>query len=48
MDSILNFFEQRSFYVVLLITLIIWAGFFFYMIRLDNKVKKLEKDLPNK
>ncbi len=43
MDSIFNFLEQHSYYVVLIITLIIWLGIFSYLFRLDRKVKKLER-----
>lgn len=37
-----SFLEQNAIYVVLTIVLIIWAGLFFYMLRIDRKVKKLE------
>jgi CcmD family protein len=43
MDGILKFFEDNPFYVVLLITLIIWAGLFFYTMRMGKKIKNLEK-----
>ena len=32
-------------YVALAVTLAIWVGLFFYMMRLDRKVKKLEEKL---
>jgi CcmD family protein len=44
MDSILNFLEKNSYYVVLIITLIIWLGILLYLFRLDRKVKKLEQE----
>lgn len=31
-------------YVVLIVSLISWAGIFFYLIRLDARVKELEKN----
>jgi CcmD family protein len=40
-----EFLEQNSLYVVLLIVLIGWVGIFFYLLRLDKKLKKLEKML---
>jgi len=30
-------------YVVMIVTLIIWVGLFFYLFSLDRKVKKLEE-----
>jgi CcmD family protein len=30
-------------YVALAVTLVVWIGLFFYIMRLDKKVKKLEK-----
>jgi CcmD family protein len=44
MDNIFNFLEKNSYYVVLIITLIIWLGIFLYLFRLDKKVKKLEQE----
>lgn len=38
-----EFLEQNSTYIVLLIVLMIWAGLFFYVFRIDQRVKKLEK-----
>jgi CcmD family protein len=33
---------MSSNYVTMMVTLIIWIGIFFYLVRLDRKVKKLE------
>jgi len=30
-------------YITLIVTLVIWVGLFIYLMRLDKKVKKLEK-----
>ena len=30
-------------YVVMAVTLVIWFGIFVYLLKLDNKVKKLEE-----
>jgi CcmD family protein len=38
-----KFLEQNSYYVVLIITLLIWIGIFYYMTSIDRKLKKLEK-----
>jgi CcmD family protein len=44
MDSIMNFLDKNSYYVVLIITIIIWLGLFLYMTSMDKSLKKLEKD----
>jgi CcmD family protein len=40
----MDFIEQNSYYVVLIITLVIWTGIFLYMLSIDKKLKKLEKE----
>jgi len=37
-----EFLEQNAIYVVMLIVLMIWAGLFFYLYRIDKQVKELE------
>jgi CcmD family protein len=44
MNSLYEFLETNSMYVVLLIVLIIWIGIFAYLWGLDKKVKKMEKE----
>jgi len=44
MNDILNFLDKNSYYVVLIITIIIWLGLFLYMVSVDKNVKKLEKE----
>jgi len=36
---------MSSNYVTMMVTLVIWVGVFFYLVRLDRKVKKLEKKM---
>lgn len=38
-----DFLAQNSLYVVLIIVLMIWAGLFLYLLRVDRRVSKLEK-----
>ncbi|MCX7877115.1 MAG: CcmD family protein [Ignavibacteria bacterium] len=38
-----EFLSSNGQYVVLIITLIIWAGIFLYLLSLDKKISKLEK-----
>ncbi|HTY01149.1 MAG TPA: CcmD family protein [Bacteroidota bacterium] len=42
----LDFLGQQPLYVVLLVVLIIWLGLYFYLFRLDSRVKKLEGRKP--
>lgn len=39
-----DFLEKNAMYIVLLIALIIWFGLYFYIFRLDKRVKKLERE----
>lgn len=32
-------------YIAMMVTLVVWVGLFVFLVRLDNKVKKLEKKL---
>jgi CcmD family protein len=38
-----DFLSQNELYIVLIIVLICWLGLFLYLMRLDKKIKKLEK-----
>jgi CcmD family protein len=40
-----EFLTQNQMYIVLVITLLIWTGIVWYLIRLDKKVGKIEKQL---
>jgi CcmD family protein len=37
-----EFLEQNAIYVVMIIVLMIWAGLFAYLLRIDRQVKHLE------
>lgn len=39
----MNFLEQNTLYIVLIISLMIWLGIFLYMLFVDKKITKLEK-----
>ncbi len=41
MNSLYDFLNAHSLYVVLLIVLVIWLGIFIYLLRLDKKVNEL-------
>ena len=40
-----EFFNQNQMYIVLVVTLLIWLGIVWYLIRIDKKIKKIEKRL---
>jgi hypothetical protein len=44
MDSLYNFLNTNSYYGLLAIILIIWAGMFMYVQLLNKKVKKLQEE----
>jgi|GEM_PF-1344451 len=39
----MNFLEQNTLYIVLIISLMIWLGIFFYTLMIDKKIARLEK-----
>jgi CcmD family protein len=43
-DALRIFFEQYAYYIVLAVTLAVWSGLFFYILSIDKKLKKLEKE----
>jgi len=40
-----EFFGQNALYVVLAVVLVIWAGIFGYLYRVEKKIKKLEQQI---
>jgi len=40
-----QFLSQNAISIVMIIVLIVWAGIFFYMLSLDKKIKKIEKEI---
>ncbi|MGA2667544.1 MAG: CcmD family protein [Ignavibacteria bacterium] len=43
MDNFYNFLNKNSYYVVLIIILLIWIGIYLYLRSMSRKVSKLEK-----
>jgi CcmD family protein len=41
--DVYTFLEKNSYYVVLIISLIVWLGIFLYMMNVSRKVSELEK-----
>lgn len=42
-----NLFDNNSIYIVLIISMIVWIGIAFILLRIDRKITKLEKQLEN-
>jgi CcmD family protein len=40
-----EFLNQNQMYIVLVITLLIWSGIIWYLMRLDKKIGQIEKQL---
>ncbi len=40
-----EFLSQNQMYIVLVVTLLIWCGVVWYIVRLDKKVMKLEQQM---
>ena len=40
-----EFLSQNQMYIVLCVTLLIWIGIVWYLIRLDKKIGQIEKQL---
>jgi hypothetical protein len=38
-----EFLEQHPIYIVLVTTLMVWAGVFLYLVRIDRNVRKFEE-----
>lgn len=48
MESISNFLENNSIFIVLFIVLVIWVGIFLFLLKTDKRLKNIEKDLEEK
>jgi CcmD family protein len=40
---VLDYLTRNALYVVLLVVLVVWLGIYLYLFRIENKIKKLEK-----
>ncbi|MGB9773023.1 MAG: CcmD family protein [Bacteroidota bacterium] len=41
--NIFEFLNANSIYIVLFIVLVVWAGIYFYLVRLDRRIKRAEE-----
>jgi CcmD family protein len=44
LESLFQFLEKNSIYIVMVIVLIVWTGIFFYLFNLDKRLKNVEKE----
>jgi CcmD family protein len=40
-----QFLSQNAIYIVMIIVLIVWSGIFLYILSLDKRIKKVEKEM---
>lgn len=40
-----QFLTKNAIYIVMIIVLIVWVGIFSYMLSLDKRIKKVEKEM---
>jgi CcmD family protein len=40
-----EFLNQNQLYIVLVVTLLIWTGIVWYLLRLDKKIRHLEQQM---
>jgi CcmD family protein len=41
---VFDFLNQNSLFIVLIIALVVWFGVYWYLFRIEGKLKKLEKE----
>jgi CcmD family protein len=44
-DPMYEFLNQNQMYIVLIVTLIIWSGIIWYLVRIEKKIGQIEKQL---
>ncbi len=42
-----EFLNQNQMYIVLIITVIIWSGIVWFLMRIDKKIRQMEKKLKD-
>ena len=40
----MGFFEQYAYLVVLAVSLLIWSGMYYYMYKIDKRIRKMEEE----
>jgi CcmD family protein len=44
-EAMFEFLYQNQMYIVLVVTLLIWFGIIWYLVRIERKVEQIEKQL---
>lgn len=47
MESLYDFLNNNSIYIVLFIVLVVWAGIFVFLWNTDKRLKKIEEELES-
>ena len=47
MDGLYQFLQNNAIYIVMIIVLIVWTGIFFYLLNLDKRIKRFEKEFKD-
>lgn len=45
MEGLYSFLSNNGIYIVLIIVLIVWTGIFLYNLKLDKRLKLIEKEI---
>ncbi|MGE5362825.1 MAG: CcmD family protein [Bacteroidota bacterium] len=45
MESLYEFFENNSLYIVLFIVVVIWSGIFMFLMSVEKRLRMIEKQL---
>ena len=47
MEGLYQFLQNNAIYIVMIIVLIVWTGIFFYLLNLDKRIKRFEKEFKD-
>jgi CcmD family protein len=47
LDGLYQFLQNNAIYIVMIIVLIVWTGIFFYLLNLDKRIKRFEKEFKD-
>lgn len=48
MEGLYQFLQNNAIYIVMIIVLIVWTGIFLYLLNLDKRMKRFEKEFKDK
>jgi CcmD family protein len=47
LEGLYQFLQNNAIYIVMIIVLIVWTGIFFYLLNLDKRIKRFEKEFKD-